>query len=439
MAPDKNVRRGRPLRHSPVATRSRAAASRAAVARSAMCPPPPECHVVQHLDDEPALRHVVRPVAGAAAGRKATTEERLSIMERRLDASDKMLQEVHAMVRGLQQLPAANALPAPLPIEAPAAVAAPTGGEPIAPPLANPCLWPQGGHTSGRVTLSATGAPPSPVPRPPSAPWPEAISSGIHTGQEVHALPRASQDLVASFATSALSRHSRVSDKLKAQIWSGEYVSISSLLHDSSQQNYSVSVRPGSDDETPMFCVAPRAKSSTVSFDQWLQGFEIYMSVFLLQPQHLSESHNLLMYVQTIRSLYEKGADWRSYDEAFRSLRQANNWGWESVCWYLWMNASESRPATTPSVTPFRSKGKASWGKAKWPSTKTCFAFDRGEVCNAATCRYTHKCRRCGGPHSAARCYRQRTQPNPARPSSATGIPATQSSTASSRPAVFRR
>ena len=130
MAPDKNVRRGRPLRHSPVATRSRAAASRAAVARSAMCPPPPECHVVQHLDDEPALRHVVRPVAGAAAGRKATTEERLSIMERRLDASDKMLQEVHAMVRGLQQLPAANALPAPLPIETPAAVAAPTGGSP---------------------------------------------------------------------------------------------------------------------------------------------------------------------------------------------------------------------------------------------------------------------------------------------------------------------
>ena len=222
---------------------------------------------------------------------------------------------------------------------------------------------------SGRVTSSATGAPPSPVPRPPSAPWPEAMSSGIHTGQEAHALPRASQDLVASFATSALSRHSRVSDKLKAQIWSGEYVSISSLLHDSSPQNYSVSVRPGSDDETPMFCVAPRAKSSTVSVYQWLQGFKIYMSVFLLQPQHLSESHNLLMYVQTIRSLYEKGADWRSYDEAFRSLRQANNWGWESVCWYLWMNASESRPAATPSVTPFRSKGKASWGKARWPST----------------------------------------------------------------------
>ena len=84
------------------------------------------------------------------------------------------------------------------------------------------------------------------------------------------------------------------------------------------------------------------------------------------------------MYIQTVRSLYENGAVWRSYDEAFRSLRQANNWGWESVCWFLWMNASQSRPAATPSGSPFRSKGKASWGKAKWPSTKTCFAFDRG-------------------------------------------------------------
>ena len=140
------------------------------------------------------------------------------------------------------------------------------------------------------------------------------------------------------------------------------------------------------------------------------------MSVFLLQPQHMSESHNMLMYIQTVRSLYEKGADWRSYDEAFRSLRQANNWGWESVCWYLWMNASDSRPAATPSRPPFRNTGKASFGKAKWPSTQTCFAFDWGEVYNAATFRYTHTCRRCGGPHSAARCYRQQTHRNPTQP-----------------------
>ena len=92
---------------------------------------------MQHIDDEPALQQVVRPVAGAAAGRRGTTEERLSSMERRLEASDKMLQKVHVMVRGLQQLPATNALPAPPPIAVPVAMAG--RGEPIAPPLVNLC------------------------------------------------------------------------------------------------------------------------------------------------------------------------------------------------------------------------------------------------------------------------------------------------------------
>ncbi|KAI0235919.1 hypothetical protein LSAT2_013528 [Lamellibrachia satsuma] len=93
-----------------------------------MGPPPAECHVAHHFDDEPALQQVVRPVAGAGAGRRGTTEERLSSMERRLEASGKMLQEVHAMVRGLQRLPATNALPAPPPIAVPVAMASSAGG-----------------------------------------------------------------------------------------------------------------------------------------------------------------------------------------------------------------------------------------------------------------------------------------------------------------------
>ncbi|KAI0232279.1 hypothetical protein LSAT2_017392 [Lamellibrachia satsuma] len=61
-----------------------------------------------------------------------------------------MLQEVHAMVRGMQQLPAANALPAPPPVAAPAAMAASAKEG----PLANLCLRPQDSHTSGRATSS---------------------------------------------------------------------------------------------------------------------------------------------------------------------------------------------------------------------------------------------------------------------------------------------
>ena len=102
-------------------------------------------HVVQHLDDEPVLQQAVRLVAGAATGRRGTTEERLSNMEHRLEASDKMLQEVHAMVRGLHQLPATNALPAPPPIVVPVAMAASAGGSPSLRP------WLTFVYTSSRV------------------------------------------------------------------------------------------------------------------------------------------------------------------------------------------------------------------------------------------------------------------------------------------------
>ena len=80
-----------------------------------------------------------------------------------------------------------------------------------------------------------------------AAPWPRAET--ISTGNDNLELTRAAQDLVASlasappsFSSQALSRHSRVSEKIKPQMWAGQYISIASLLPDSSHQPYSVSV-----------------------------------------------------------------------------------------------------------------------------------------------------------------------------------------------------
>ena len=82
-----------------------------------------------------------------------------------------------------------------------------------------------------------------------------------------------------------------------------------------------VSIQPSEDSETPMFSVAPKERSSPLTFNQWLQGFEVLMSVHLLAPRHRPDVHAMLMYIQTVRNLAQRGADWRSYDEAFRSLQ----------------------------------------------------------------------------------------------------------------------
>ena len=52
-------------------------------------------------------------------------------------------------------------------------------------------------------------------------------------------------------------------------------------------------------------------------------------------------------------TLYENGADWQFHNEAFRSLRQVHNWGEELVCWF-------AGHGSTPSITHFHGKGKAS-------------------------------------------------------------------------------
>ena len=123
MAPSKNFCRGRPLRSSPVAAKSQAVANHTAVVRAVMGPPPAECSIVQNFEDEPILQQVIRQAMDSAG------QEHLSNMECRIEASDKMLQEVQAMVRDLQQLPATGVLPAPPPaVPVPMAMSAEGGG-----------------------------------------------------------------------------------------------------------------------------------------------------------------------------------------------------------------------------------------------------------------------------------------------------------------------
>ena len=90
-------------------TRSRSTALRAAIDASSALPsvlmgqPPAPYNTRQHFDDAPALQQVVRETAGASAVGFGRLEQRLRLMEYRIDASDRLMQEVHAMVREMRQ------------------------------------------------------------------------------------------------------------------------------------------------------------------------------------------------------------------------------------------------------------------------------------------------------------------------------------------------
>ena len=146
-------------------------------------------------------------------------------------------------------------------------------------------------------------------PRPMSAPWPEAQSSGIGAGNEVHTLPRASQDLVASFASSALSRHSLVSDKLKQKFCPGNTLV---FLHYCLIPHHKAILRQLGQAMTtrPPWSVSSIGQGAALCHLTNGCRFKQIICLFFSFSRTTCEIHTICyIYTQTVCSLYEKGAD----------------------------------------------------------------------------------------------------------------------------------
>ena len=355
-------------------TRSRSTAS------LAMGTPPPECDILEHFDDAPEIQEMV---GSSALMMPRRSWERN--MERRVASSEKLLGEVHAMMLAMR----------PGSANAPAPAAAGSAAQLLAgaPPVSGP-----------PVQLEQA----VPVQRGPfglnedanAAPWPDVNRVAGNEHSILGSLPEDTRELVASCDSSSLPLDARIPDRLRAQIWAGEFVDLSLLLKSThAQQEYSLSV--GGDSDAPTFRVSTaKVRGSNLSLEQWIKAFHLYMSVYLMQPDNLPSARKMLKYMQVIQNLYDQGGDWRAYDEAFRSLRYLRGWAWDFMNWELWLQASQSsRRWANSKGAPFPNKGKA-----RHPSTNPCFAFNRGELCNAGNCRYAHKCRHCGDNHPVVRC-----------------------------------
>ena len=369
----------------PPARATAAKAARHTRASSAMGAPPPSTSV--DLEDAEELQEILaeaaaRPAVGnalaspeaagvAASGRPSRVEWERQV-DARLANTDRLLQEMHGMLQSA------------LTNTRPEAVGQPT---------------------------SSTAAP---VQEPAHPPWPS--TSGMGFEEMVQRLPEATQERVSVLAASSLPIHSHVSEKIKNKIWAEEFVDFSTLLKTYNHRpDYSLTIQPGKGEGEPMVSVAPKAHTELKSFQQWNRAFEIFMSIYISKPSKVDQAPNLLKYMQTVRNLSDRAGDWLAYDEAFRSMRVVNSWGWDSVHWELWMNAAQSQNSlyarSTSANSPFHGKERMR------PPTreKLCFAFNRGEPCYTRPCGYKHSCKNCGGRHSFTKCTvrfrNQRTQP----------------------------
>ena len=348
-------------------------------------------------------------------------------MERRVASSEKMLQLIQTMVLALHPAPAAGSPPA---------VQCRTGDSRPGSRYAGV------GHAFPVQPVETNhSAPEQPLPfgycaNGNVAPWPNADFMHVPGNEFLGSLPRATQELMASCASVSLPLHARIPDALRAKIWAGEFIDLSLLIKPDQlqQHDYALSVQVVT--TSPTFWVSPaKAKpSETLSFQLLMQAFEMYMSVYLTQPANLPCATKMLKYIEAVRGLAQEGADWRSYDQVFRSLRYRAGWAWDPINWELWLKASPTKADLLQSpVSPFSCKGRA-----RPPTASPCFAFNRGDMCNKNTCRWMHKCRVCGGSHPSIRCFSRRAKQqrpgNPPPPGPPAGL-----STATDSPAWARK
>ena len=224
-----------------------------------------------------------------------------------------------------------------------------------------------------------------------------------------------------NFSSVAVSLSSRVSPKIKAKIWSNEYINFGTLLSLSpNNQKYSITVA-SSDRETsrPHLTLEPSQPAKKVhSITQWLSAFNIFVAIYA--EKQATDTPKLMKYCETVRDIAAKPGDWLYYDEQFRFIRQSapDQYPWDAIHWELWLKA----------VTNFRpnpqfpsDKGKLRTRSPSFPKG-TCWRFQAGKVCNG--CRFDHACFKCGSPHPATQCSSgQQNKGNPIKTGSTIAVP----------------
>ena len=127
-------------------------------------------------------------------------------------------------------------------------------------------------------------------------------------------LPETAQNLMMAGSSYSLPLDGQIPESLRSKIWTGDFVDLSLLLKPThvQHQDYTMSVNSGA--TQPTFCVSPaKPKTEPLSFERWVQAFQLYMSVYLLAPANALLAVKMLKYMEVIRHLAEQGGNWLSY------------------------------------------------------------------------------------------------------------------------------
>ena len=140
-----------------------------------------------------------------------------------------------------------------------------------------------------------------------------------------------------------------VDQKIKEQIWTDQLPSLSLLFKPNNSASNLTLIAKLTDEATQSghpFLVPGTRHPQLKNFDEWLEAFFIFVSVYTQKFPH--EIAPLMKYGETIRDLSKSGGNWLFYDETFRKLRPVTRWSWASFEGELWHKSVSSRNPQVP-------------------------------------------------------------------------------------------
>jgi len=147
------------------------------------------------------------------------------------------------------------------------------------------------------------------------------------------------------FSSVAVSLSRRVSSKIKAKIWSNEYINFGNLLS-LSPINKKCSITVASLDsqsshhQLSHLMLEPSQPAKKVhSITQWFSAFNIFVAIYA--EKQATDTHKLMKYCKTVSDIATKPGDGLYYDEQFRFIRQSapDQYPWDAIHWELWLKA----------------------------------------------------------------------------------------------------
>ncbi|VDH94786.1 Hypothetical predicted protein [Mytilus galloprovincialis] len=163
-------------------------------------------------------------------------------------------------------------------------------------------------------------------------------SNNVVVSPEVLAVqPNVDKQIVggqSAFVSCSLKPGGNITDKIKQQIWAGQYINFNSLL-ENDETKYRLQLVHGADN--PELSITEERNKKTLTLNQWLSAWNKFTSIICTKTPELGSV--IPHHMEIIMEMSREGGNWQFYDIEFRKLIERGEAQWGSTHLELYLRA----------------------------------------------------------------------------------------------------